>query len=226
MRTITINNENDFATIISEFCGKTFTANSREELRTVCEKAAPILWDNRTMDYIVDYHDPSYAPTVHIHISKKNAYEMDKFFKNYDINSNWDYNYLDTDRYEEHQTIEECPTEDVDFSFVFWDLNRLENFVNDIAKKLKTLDEDTNFALNFIFPEGDGAIEYKDGTRDDWDPSLIWKIRKGEVETPNCKMIMFGKYPTEVLYHCYTLFEELSIADWRSKFDVEFVIEV
>ena len=93
MRTICINNENDYASLLSELCGKTFVVKDSHELCKACEEAAPLLC-GKTMDDI-ECRDPRYAPTVHIAISKKNAHAMDAFFKEIVCNGYDDYLYLD-----------------------------------------------------------------------------------------------------------------------------------
>ena len=116
MRTICINNENDYASLLSELCGKTFVVKDSSELYKVCEEAAPLLC-GKTMDDI-ECRDPRYAPTVHIAISKKNAHAMDAFFKENVCNGYNDYLYLDTMEYEVYDSVDAVPSDKVDFSFV------------------------------------------------------------------------------------------------------------
>lgn len=229
MKTIFINNENDYATILSELSGLNLTATNSKELIEACKAAEPIMMADMEIE---EFKDPMrcrnacYDPTVHIRISKANAHAMDDFFKNYEVDLDDDYHYQDTNEYEWHDTIEECPTDIIDFTFVFWDLKKFDKFIHDVAEKLKELGEDTELDLNFIFPESDGAMEYEDGTREDYDPSLTWKITNGEIKNPNAKIIIFGSKKWQVLYHGYTLLADMPIADWKRLWNVDIVVEM
>ena len=225
MRTIFIKNENDYATLLSELSGLNLSATNSKELIEACKAAEPILMADMEIKDPMRCRDACYAPTVHIRISKKNAHAMDDFFKNYEVDLDDDYHYQDIKEYEWHDTIEECPTDIIDFTFVFWDLKKFDKFIHDVAEKLKELGEDTDLDLNFIFPESDGAMEYEDGTREDYDPSLTWKISKGEIKNPNAKIIIFGDKKWQVLYHGYTLLADMPIADWKRLFNVDIVVE-
>ena len=229
MKTIFINNENDYASILSELSGLNLTATNSKELIEACKAAEPIMMADMEIEEFKDpmrCRDASYAPTVHIRISKKNAHAMDDFFKNYEVDLDDDYHYQDTKEYEWHDTIDECPTDIIDFTFIFWDLKKFDKFIHDVAKKLKELGEDTELDLNFIFPESDGAMEYEDGTREDYDPSLTWKITNGEIKNPNAKIIIFGSKKWQVLYHGYTLLSDMPIADWKRLWNVDIVVEI
>ena len=229
MKTIFINNENDYATILSELSGLNLTATNSKELIEACKAAEPIMMADMEIEEFKDpmrCRDACYAPTVHIRISKANAHAMDDFFKNYEVDLDDDYHYQDTNEYEWHDTIEECPTDIIDFTFVFWDLKKFDKFIRDVAEKLKELGEDTELDLNFIFPESDGAMEYEDGTREDYDPSLTWKITNGEIKNPNAKIIIFGSKKWQVLYHGYTLLADMPIADWKRLWNVDIVVEM
>ena len=229
MKTIFINNENDYATILSELSGLNLTATNSKELVEACKAAEPIMMADMEIEEFKDpmrCRDASYAPTVHIRISKANAHAMDDFFKNYEVDLDDDYHYQDIKEYEWHDTIEECPTDIIDFTFVFWDLKKFDKFIHDVAEKLKALGEDTELDLNFIFPESDGAMEYEDGTREDYDPSLTWKITNGEIKNPNAKIIIFGSKKWQVLYHGYTLLSDMPIADWKRLWNVDIVVEI
>ena len=229
MKTIFINNENDYATILSELSGLNLTATNSKELIEACKAAEPIMMADMEIEEFKDpmrCRDACYAPTVHIRISKANAHAMDDFFKNYEVDLDDDYHYQDTNEYEWHDTIEECPTDIIDFTFVFWDLKKFDKFIHDVAEKLKELGEDTELDLNFIFPESDGAMEYEDGTREDYDPSLTWKITNGEIKNPNAKIIIFGSKKWQVLYHGYTLLSDMPIADWKRLWNVDIVVEI
>ena len=229
MKTIFINNENDYATILSELSGLNLTATNSKELIEACKAAEPIMMADMEIEEFKDpmrCRDACYAPTVHIRISKANAHAMDDFFKNYEVDLDDDYHYQDTKEYEWHDTIEECPTDIIDFTFVFWDLKKFDKFIHDVEKTLKEFGEDTELDLNFIFPESDGAMEYEDGTREDYDPSLTWKITNGEIKNPNAKIIIFGDKKWQVLYHGYTLLADMPIADWKRLCNIDIVVEM
>ena len=228
MRTIKITNENDYASLLSELSGLNLTANNKDELVAACKAAEPILMADQEIEVFKDpfrCREASYAPTVHIRISKANAHAMDDFFKNYDIDLDNDYIYQDTENYEWHDTIEECPTDIIDFTFIFWPLEKFDKFIHDVAEKLKEVGEDTEMDLNFIFPEDDGAMEYEDGTREEFDPSLTWKFSGGEIKNPNAKIIIFGDKKWQVLFHGYTLLADMPIADWKRLWNVDIVVE-
>ena len=69
-------------------------------------------------------------------------------------------------------------------------------------------------------------MEYEDGTREDYDPSLTWKISKGEIKNPNAKIIIFGDKKWQVLYHGYTLLADMPIVDWKRLLNVYVVEEM
>ena len=225
MKTIFINNENDYTSIISELSGKNYSVQNACELCEVCKEVAPLLC-GKTLDAISAYREPCYAPTVHIEISKKNAYAMDDFFKNYEMDLNNDYLYLDTENYECHDTIEACHTEKVDFTFVIDDLTVLEKLISDVAQKLLELGENADFALNYLVPMDEGAIEYENGKREVGDPSLIWEIREGKVKNPNAKVIIFGANREALLYYGSTLVPNVLGAEWKRVFNVDIAIEI
>ena len=150
---------------------------------------------------------------------------MDKFFKEKGYDRLSDYWYLDSVEHDEYDSIDEVPTDKVDITFVFEYLNKFDEFIHDVADKLKELGEDTEMDLNFIFPEGDGAMEYEDGTREDYDPSLTWKFTNGEIKNPNAKIIIFGDKTWQGLYHGYTLLADRPIADWKRLCNVDIAVE-
>ena len=224
MRTIFIKNENDYASFISELCGKTFVAKDSRELCKACEEAAPILC-GKTMDDVASYREPLYAPTVHIAISKKNAHAIDAFFKEKDRTRD-DYLYLDTAEYEAYDSIDAVPTDKVDFSFVVDDLAEIEKLIGDVAAKLSELGEDADFLLNYLVPMREGAIEYENGEREVGDPALVWEIRDGKVKNPNAKIVIFGADRDALVYYGYNLVANVLEASWKQLFNVDIVVEV
>ena len=225
MKTIIINNANDYAFIISELSGKNFTAKDGHELSRLCEVAAPIICD-RTIDAISAYRDPSYAPAVHIDISKKNAHAMDDFFKTWGCDRYSDYLYLDAVEHDVYDSIDDVPSDKVDFTFVVYDLTELEKLIEDVAQKLSELGEDTDFLLNYLVPDGEGAIEYENGERAVGDPALIWEIRDGKVKNPNAKIIIFGSNHEAFLYYGSILVPNVLGADWKRLWNVDIVVEM
>ncbi len=224
MNTI-INNANDYASIISELTGKNYFAITGRDLCKICEEAAPILCD-RTIDAISAYREPCHAPTVHIAISKKNSYAMDDFFKAIGCDRYSDYCYLDAVEYDEYDSIDDVPSDKVDFTFVIEDLSKLEKLINDVAKKLSELDEDTDFILNYLVPMDEGAIEYENGEREVGDPSLVWEIRDGQVKNPNAKIIIFGSDREALLYYGSILVPNVLEAEWKRIFNVDVTVEI
>ena len=99
-----------------------------------------------------------------------------------------------TEEYEQHEEIEDCPTDTVDINFVICDLAKLDEIISTMAEKLDVLGEDANVSLNFIFPEGQGTFLNNEGAIIDnsRDPSLIWEIRNGNVIKPDFRMVIFG----------------------------------
>ena len=122
MTTFIIKNEKDFEKVIEAKFGVKCTIDSVEDLYDVTEKIYATKYAEadlpKDIDRTLDY---SYCPTVHIEISKKNAYAMDEFFK--DIKCGGfgtgcsDYTYLDADEYDEYDSIDEVPSDKVDFTF-------------------------------------------------------------------------------------------------------------
>jgi hypothetical protein len=224
MNTI-VNNANDYASIISELTGKNHFAITDRDLCKVCEEAAPILCD-RTIDAISAYREPCYAPTVHIAISKKNSYAMDDFFKAIGCDRYSDYCYLDAVEYDEYDSIDDVPSDKVDFTFIIDDLSKLETLINDVAKKLSELGEDTDFILNYLVPMDEGAIEYENGEREVGDPSLVWEIRDGQVKNPNAKIVIFGSDREALLYYGSILVPNVLEAEWKRIFNVDVTVEI
>ena len=223
MKTIKITNENDYAQIFSKRCGCHCAAKSKNALTHLCEDLIPAVSERFTsLDELVSAWGTSYAPNVHIEVSKKNAKVISGLVETYEIVID-DLTYLDSEEYEQHEEIEDCPTNTVDINFVICDLAKLDEIISVVAGKLDVLGEDANVSLNFIFPEGQGTFLNNEGTIIDnsRDPSLIWKIRNGNVIKPDSRMVIFGDDIDNILYYGCHLFRDISVADWKNLFGVE-----
>ena len=226
MRTIKITTENDYAALVSELTGKNATANCGAELRKICEDAIPLLWKNRTEDDLIRWYDASYAPTVIIRLNKKNAHALDEFLRNYEISLMDDYIYNSLEDGEIYDSIEECPGDKVDISFILFDLSVLNKLLEDVAGKLSELNEDADVLLTFLFPKDDGAFVYTNGARENGNCSLVWEITDGKIKNLNSKMIILGDDFRSILYHGIFLLAETSIADWKRLFNVDIEVEI
>ena len=82
MTTFIIKNEKDFEKVIEAKFGVKCTIDNVKDLYDITEKIYATKYADadlpKDIDGALDY---SYCPTVHIEISKKNAYAMDEFFK-------------------------------------------------------------------------------------------------------------------------------------------------
>lgn len=223
MNTIKITNENDYAQIFSKRCGCHCAAKSKNALTHLCEDLIPAVSERFTsLDELVSAWGTSYAPNAHIEVGKNNAKAISELVEAYDTAID-DLMYLDTEEYEQHEEIEDCPTDKVDINFVICDLAKLDEIIYAVASKLGTLDEDADVSLNFIFPEGEGSFFDKEGVVIDnsRDPSLVWKIRGGKVTKPDCRMVIFGDDIDNILYYGCHLFTDFSVFDWKNVFGVE-----
>ena len=229
MRTVHIANENDFAALLSELTGRKVTASTSEELCALCESIVPdVIPEYKAKpERIYGYRSCSYAPSVHIAISKKNAHVMDELFRSLDrVDIDEEIYYLDDEVYEPYPSIEDCPTDRVRFTFIPWSMADLPAILSATAAKLSELGEDADLIVNFFFPDKDGTIINEKGERwTDVDPALIWEIRNGEIKQPNAKMVIFGDDLGLLLFHGCTTLADIPIADWKRLFGVEFEVE-
>ena len=228
MRTVHIANENDFAALLSELFGKKANASTSEELRALCESFVPAVlpqYKDR-IDHFYGHRSCSYAPAVHIAISKKNAPALDELFRTFEVDLDEDDYYLDDEIYEPYPSIEDCPTDRVHFTFILYSMADLPEILSATAAKLAELGEDTDLIVNLLFPDKDGTIINDRGER--WtgvDPALVWELRNGEIKRPNAKMVIFGDDLGLLLLHGCTTLADMPIADWKRLFGVEFEVE-
>ena len=228
MRTVRIEKETDFATLLSELFGKKATASSSEELRALCESFVPAVLPEykENIEDFYGYRPCSYAPAVHIAISKKNAHALDALFRSLAVDIDEEIYYLDDEEYEPYPSIEACPTDRVHFTFILGSMAELPAILTATAAKLAELGEDADLIVNLLFPDKDGTIINGKGER--WegvDPALVWELRGGEIKQPNAKMVIFGDDLGLLLFHGCTTLADMPIADWKRLFGVEFEVE-
>lgn len=223
MKTIPIKCENDYAQIFSVRSGCNCTADSNRALTSLCEMLIPAVSERAScLNDLLAWRPYSYAPTLHIELKKETAPQINAIVEEYNDVID-DLMYLDTNEYEQHEEIESCPTDIVDISFCVWNLSKLNDIIYAIANKLGELEADAKASLNFIFPEGEGVYLDYDGNVTDtsYDPSLVWEIKRGKVEMPHCRMVIYGDDVDNLLYYGYYLFSDISVAEWRDLLGVE-----
>ena len=220
MTTFIIKNEKDFEKVIEAKFGVKCTIDNVKDLYDVTEKIYATKYEdadlpkdiNRALDY-------GYCPTVHIEISKKNAYAMDEFFKGMKCGGYGtcccDYTYLDADEYDEYGSIDEVPSDKVDFTFDTR-LMEVNSLIEAVAKKLKELGEDTDLEVNWIFPDGyEGTILKRDGKEMGKTRGLVWSISDGNVTKPDGTLVIFGEEDMVFLPVLRFIFTELTVAQWK-----------
>jgi hypothetical protein len=231
MTTIKIGSEKDFEKVIEAKFGVKCTIDNVKDLYDVTEKIyatkyaeADLPKDiNRALNY-------SYCPTVHIEISKKNAYAMDEFFKGMKRGSFGSYccdcTYLDSDEYWEYDSIDEVPSDKVDFTFET-QLMEVNSLVEVVAKKLKELGEDTNLEVNWIFPDGyEGTILKRNGEEMGVTRGLVWNISDGNVTKPDGTLVIFGEEDMVLLPVLRFVFTELTVAQWKELCGVDIEVKI
>ena len=220
MTTFIIKNEKDFEKVIEAKFGVKCTIDNVKDLYDITEKIYQAKYADadlpKDIDRALDY---SYCPTVHIEISKKNAYAMDEFFKGMKCGGFGtccsDYTYRDSDEYDEYDSIDEVPSDKVDFTFDT-ELVNVNSLIELVAKKLKELGEDADFVVNWIFPYGfEGTILNRDGEEMANSRGLLWKIENGEVTHPDGTLVIFGEEDMVLLPVLRFIFTELTVAQWK-----------